>query len=793
MAENIDDIFQDYLARNAHQPSVDFRALLELYPVYREQLEEKIRAHDRALQIMKMDQEVRASDPLIGKTLRGCKIMDIIERGGMSTVYLGHQQALNRNVAVKVLHPVIINSASSLGRFRRESQNIAKLDHENILPVYDVGEEIGIYFVITKYVQGISLDKIISLYRAQSKPPSLEQIDALLKSPTPLSNRFLNYDHFACHVIEQTAKALGYAHEHGVIHRDVKPSNILVKPDGDTVLIDFGLSRDFNQSTVTMTGEYLGTPIYSSPEQLFGKQQEIDARSDVYSLGVTFYELMTGKLPYEGETFTDVVANIKTQLPINPASHYPQIDPYLASMISEAIQKERDKRLTSINDFIRALVKGASPAIKNTVEECQKRSYNLYEGASLLIIREMLPPILDKIAESKKIDEETKLLILKEAAKLVCFWVTRAVFGIVSQPKQAEIINQTLFQFFEEGYHFQHDDLRIYAEASGAGEEEKIFGRNVLNILRLGDAIMMLEINTMAYTYHDSFVDLTRASFTPMNHDKSEKIESGTQTNHSKEFLEFFKSKPAKKRIITIKTNRRFQMLVLIGILIAIGFVLYRRSITTSENERNIVRQFSSSYWIRNWPSDYWQGDWYYTKVGKPECNKMSLNWGVNYSYYNFPFCRESRLHSSIPAVAVINCIQNDATGQENKILGFVRYSNDKALVLNLKVFDKIYWQAEKTDLSEALLKKLINQSLLPNSPHLISDLLEEKVSLQWALDQYFIYQISDGLHEKIHDDSDIKELLGNGFSIGDIKSSFVIYKNKIDCLRDGGFFQSNQ
>lgn len=355
MPENIDNLFQEYLSLHAHEARVDFRPLLERYPEHSSFLEKKIKAHDLALKLMREDDNRDSGpDPLIGKTIRGCKITSLIARGGMSMVYLARQEALARDVAVKVINTPFINSDASLGRFRRESQNIAKLEHENILPVYDVGEEAGFHFVITKYVRGVPLDKVIDLYRKSSKFPDLADIDRELfqqnsNDKKSIAKKFDGYMSFVLHVIRQTAVALQFAHEHGIIHRDIKPSNILIRPDGEPVLIDFGLSRDFNEKGITLTGEYMGTPAYSSPEQLFGKQEEISPKSDVYSLGVVFYELVAGRLPFEGETFAEIIKKIGTEQP-QPLSDF-SLDLEVGSVVMGMMAKNIIQRPNSADIF----------------------------------------------------------------------------------------------------------------------------------------------------------------------------------------------------------------------------------------------------------------------------------------------------------------------------------------------------------------------------------------------------------------------------------------------------------
>lgn len=357
MKKDINKIFQDYLASSDERVSINFLPLLEQNPDIGEELSKKIEAYEKAVGVFKdkNSKKIDKNDPLIGTSLGGCKIINIISHGGMSVVYLAKQESLDREVAVKVLDSVFTKNESSLGRFRRESKNIAKLNHDNILPVYEFGEQNGYNFVITSYVKGISLEKVIKLFEDSKAPPSLDSIESLFDNSEPINikNNFKDYYDFVWKTIIKVGKALNYAHKNGIVHRDVKPSNIIVRSDGKPVLIDFGLSRDFNDMGMTLTGEYLGTPVYSSPEQLFGEQSEIDASSDVYSLGVTFYELLTGNLPYSGKSFLDIVTNIKSN---EPVVHH-SINPEIKRILNLALSKRKDTRYSSVADFLEDLEK----------------------------------------------------------------------------------------------------------------------------------------------------------------------------------------------------------------------------------------------------------------------------------------------------------------------------------------------------------------------------------------------------------------------------------------------------
>ena len=215
-------------------------------------------------------------DTLVGRRLGKYQIESLIGRGGMAAVYRAHDTALNRSVAIKVLEPALAIDPNAVERFRREAVTSANLEHPAIVRVYDVEQAGSLHYIAMRYVQGTTLREILR------------------------DNGALPLD-IALRIVEPIASALHYAHSHGVIHRDVKPGNILVEPDGTVLLTDFGIARaaDNAQSSLTAVGHVMGTADYLAPEQISGRPAE--PRSDVYSLGVVLYEMLTGKPPFAGE------------------------------------------------------------------------------------------------------------------------------------------------------------------------------------------------------------------------------------------------------------------------------------------------------------------------------------------------------------------------------------------------------------------------------------------------------------------------------------------------------------
>src|SRR3954470_1634065 len=199
-----------------------------------------------------------------------------IARGGMAEVYLAHDKLLDRPVALKVLFPELSVDRSFVERFRREAQAAANLSHPNIVSVYDWGEEEGTYFIVMEYIDGRPLSAVL-----RGDRPLLPDRAAALAAAVPA--------------------ALGFAHRHGVIHRDVKPGNVLITNDGLVKVTDFGIARAANtEENLTQTGAVMGTATYFSPEQAQGA--EVDPRSDVYSLGVLRSALVAGRPPFSGDS-----------------------------------------------------------------------------------------------------------------------------------------------------------------------------------------------------------------------------------------------------------------------------------------------------------------------------------------------------------------------------------------------------------------------------------------------------------------------------------------------------------
>jgi serine/threonine-protein kinase len=273
----------------------------------------------------------------IGKTLGTCTLVKLLGQGGMGVVYLAQQSRPARYVAVKVLLPSVSPESRAynefLVRFRREADVIAKLEHVNIMPIYEYGEQDGLAYLVMPYLSGGSLRDVL----AQRGALSLQETATYL---------------------DQSAYGLTYAHSHGVIHRDIKPSNFLIHSDGRLVLADFGIARIMQEnnsstaSSLTSTGMMVGTPNYMAPEMAHG--QSIDHRADIYELGILLFQMLTGRVPFTGSTPL-MVAVKHIQEPLPPLSQMnPAIPPAVDAVVMTATAKRREDRYMSARDLARA-------------------------------------------------------------------------------------------------------------------------------------------------------------------------------------------------------------------------------------------------------------------------------------------------------------------------------------------------------------------------------------------------------------------------------------------------------
>ena len=266
-------------------------------------------------------------DQYIGKLLDNrYEILEVVGTGGMARVYKARCHRLNRLVAVKILREDLSQDAELRRRFHDESQAVAMLSHPNIVAVYDVSRSSGLEYIVMELIDGISLKQYM-----QKKGNKLNWREAL-------------------HFITQITKALGHAHSRGIIHRDIKPHNVMVLRDGSVKVADFGIARLMSGGHSTLTQEALGSVHYISPEQARGSH--IDSRSDLYSAGVVLYEMITGRLPFEGDTPVSVAIQHINSIPLTPREIDPTIPEALEAITMKAMAPNPDKRYSSADEML---------------------------------------------------------------------------------------------------------------------------------------------------------------------------------------------------------------------------------------------------------------------------------------------------------------------------------------------------------------------------------------------------------------------------------------------------------
>jgi len=277
------------------------------------------------------------NEPQIGTLFAGrYEIQSILGKGGMGIVYKARDRELDDLVAIKTLRSEVLSADPTLlDRFKQEIRLARRITHPNVLRTHDLGEFNGLRYLSMEFVKGLTLKHL------------LESGEIL---PTPVGLR----------IAKQVCAGLAAAHEVGVIHRDVKPQNILIEPTGGLKIMDFGIARLTEDRGMTATGTVIGTPDYMSPEQARGLP--LDFRSDIYSTGVVLYEVFTGSLPFEGDSPLAVVLKHVNDLPPLPQSKNPRIEPKIAVIIMKCMEKEPAARFQSVSDLYESLAKVTAQA-----------------------------------------------------------------------------------------------------------------------------------------------------------------------------------------------------------------------------------------------------------------------------------------------------------------------------------------------------------------------------------------------------------------------------------------------
>ncbi|MFC1707806.1 serine/threonine-protein kinase, partial [Planctomycetota bacterium] len=280
-----------------------------------------------------------ADDSLIACEIGGCRIDAFIGGGAAASVYRGTQLSLGRPVAIKIMRRGV-EKLCSIDRFFREARAVARITHPNIVQVYDAGKDGDTAYIIMELVTGQSLDTFLS--------------DAGMALGRALR------------IMADAARGLAEAHRYGLIHRDIKPDNILIASTGEAKVADFGLVKDYTDKTLTVSGIILGTPTYISPEACWG--DTLDGRADLYSLGATFYHLICGAPPFHSRVVTDLLLKHAYTPAPSMLTHKPDLSPEIDAVFLKLLEKDPKNRIQSAEDLLGQLERVCKAAVTPTTE-----------------------------------------------------------------------------------------------------------------------------------------------------------------------------------------------------------------------------------------------------------------------------------------------------------------------------------------------------------------------------------------------------------------------------------------
>ena len=364
------------------------------------------------------------------------KIIKKLGEGGMGTVYLAEHEIIGRKVAIKSLHSNLISKKEFITRFRREAKLLASLDHPNIVRLNEYFEHDGGLFLIMEYVDGIELD--VHINKISGPIPEQKLITLFTK----------------------ILDAIGYAHERGMVHRDIKPSNVIITKDGNVKILDFGIAKLITDNKeLTKSGVQVGTVTYMSPEQV--KAEKIDKLTDIYSLGVTLYQMAVGKAPYKDTSAFETQMQIINKPFPKAQDIYPRVSDKIESIINKATQKEKKDRYESCEDFIQAL---KSDEISTVIINDSNEKTIIDEPRVKKENKEKIKTKKNKNTGDKK----------SSAWKIIGFLILFAFFGGFG------------YYFYNNDFDMEHtiDNIQtdfddMYVSLFGGGEEEEEKKKNI--------------------------------------------------------------------------------------------------------------------------------------------------------------------------------------------------------------------------------------------------------------------------------------------------------------------------
>lgn len=381
-----------------------------------------------------------------------------IGRGGMAIAYLAEDEELGREVALKILPPAFGNSERSVARFRHEARAIASLLHRNIVPIHTVGEDNGIHYIVMEYVKGVSLDDRLKELRNVVDPAgrSTRTKSTYLQSTVTL--------------VAQVADALEHAHQHGIIHRDVKPANILIDQDGVPRLADFGIAKNLAEEGLTDPGSITGTCRYMSPEQASAAGSSVDHRTDIFSLGVVLYESISLQLPFDGETPEQILSQVISKRPRRVRSYNPTISRDLETICHKAIEKSPNERYQSAAHLaadLRCYVSG-NPILARPPSLMRRTKHVLHtrRHALTLLIAAPLAAAAGVFGYIRLVDDRPRLTVKSHPRAVVTLLPIDVERDVVEQAAQGSLISRWQDRRVSAGYY------RVVIELPGVGFAE---------------------------------------------------------------------------------------------------------------------------------------------------------------------------------------------------------------------------------------------------------------------------------------------------------------------------------
>ncbi len=350
---------------------------------------------------------------MIGEVIGNYRILKKIGEGGMGAVFLARDLTLERDVAIKIIAPHLARNPNLMARFKIEAIAQAKLNHPNVVTIYSFNQEGDIYYIVMEYIEGESLKKIIKE-----------------RGPLPLQE--------ALRIFLQVLSAIEFAHKKGIIHRDIKPANVLITKDGVAKIGDFGIAKVAGIEGLTRLGSSLGTPLYSAPEQILGKK--VDTRADIYALGVTLFEMLTGRPPFVSETGSDYEiqkAHLERKPP-KPSSLRKEIPSKLDQIVLKCLQKKPENRYSSVSEL--------KEEVKKVLQELQTAAAAPVSGRPSAKKITITPPKIKKpsfagVRTAFQDPNKRKLILLASAAALILAVVL--LFALLSSSSSTPVLTSS--------------------------------------------------------------------------------------------------------------------------------------------------------------------------------------------------------------------------------------------------------------------------------------------------------------------------------------------------------------